>query len=95
MFKITLHCSSCCIDYIAAAHINADAIIHFGPVCFSTNLGNIPHLNIFEKHNLQIGKLKHDLHELINSNEVVIVADTDYFHKFGIKLIYIYFLFYC
>lgn len=81
--KITLNYFSCCIDYIAAAHINADAIIHFGPVCFSQSIGTIPYLNIFDKHDLNIDKFHMDVQDLIACYEVVIVIDTIYLHKFG------------
>lgn len=27
--------ASCCVDEVAAAHVNADAVIHYGPACLS------------------------------------------------------------
>lgn len=81
--KITLNYFSCCIDYIAAAHINADAIIHFGPVCLSQSIGTIPYLNIFDKHDLNVDNFKIDVQDLVASFNVVIVIDTIYLHKFG------------
>lgn len=74
---------SCCIDYIAAAHINADAIIHFGPVCFSQTLGTIPYLNIYDKHHLDVDKFKIDIQDLISTNEVSVVLDTVHLHQYG------------
>ncbi|KAJ8984110.1 hypothetical protein NQ317_017319 [Molorchus minor] len=65
---------SCCIDYIAAAHINADAIIHFGPICFSKTSANIPYLSIYDKHELEIGKL-------ITKNQITILVDSPYIHR--------------
>nr|XP_022899702.1 2-(3-amino-3-carboxypropyl)histidine synthase subunit 2 [Onthophagus taurus] len=43
---------SCCVDYITAQHINADAIIHFGPRCSSEWTETIPCLCIYEKDDL-------------------------------------------
>ncbi|VEN44739.1 unnamed protein product [Callosobruchus maculatus] len=70
---------SCCIDYIAAAHLNADAIIHFGPVCFSQTSASIPYLNIYEKHDLNVVKLKHAIEGLRN-DKLIILVDTPYIH---------------
>ncbi|CAH1971071.1 unnamed protein product [Acanthoscelides obtectus] len=70
---------SCCIDYIAAAHINADAIIHFGPVCFSQTSATIPYLIIHEKHQLNIENLKHAIGDL-KTNRLIVLVDTPYIH---------------
>lgn len=74
---------SCCIDYIAAAHINADAVIHYGPTCFSKTTKNIPYLNIYEKHNLDVHDFKNKLLEnfLTNTN-LDIIVDTPYIYCF-------------
>ncbi|KAK4878417.1 hypothetical protein RN001_010923 [Aquatica leii] len=66
---------SCCIDYIAAAHVEADAIIHFGPVCFSKPTETTPCLRIFEKYPLDLNKLRLVLTNHANS---IIVLDTPY-----------------
>lgn len=72
-------CFSCCIDFIAAAHINADAIIHFGLDCFSASSRNIPYLKIYEKLQLDLEKLKITIEEFGNDN-INILVDTTYFH---------------
>ncbi|EFA05560.1 2-(3-amino-3-carboxypropyl)histidine synthase subunit 2 [Tribolium castaneum] len=69
---------SCCIDYVAAGHINADAIIHFGPVCFSKTSANIPYLNIYEKDELDLGALEQCLVPL--NEKIVILLDTSFIH---------------
>ncbi|XP_018561728.1 2-(3-amino-3-carboxypropyl)histidine synthase subunit 2 [Anoplophora glabripennis] len=73
---------SCCIDYIAAAHINADAIIHFGPVCFSKTSANIPYLNVYEKHFLNVEKLKASFEEKFGGGNsgITILIDAGYIH---------------
>ncbi|KAF5281697.1 hypothetical protein FQA39_LY17718 [Lamprigera yunnana] len=70
---------SCCVDYIAAAHVQADAIIHFGPVCFSKPSELIPCLYIYEKHVLDIDKLRETLQpEVLKQKNVNIILDTPY-----------------
>ncbi|XP_057671047.1 2-(3-amino-3-carboxypropyl)histidine synthase subunit 2 [Diorhabda carinulata] len=75
---------SCCVDYIAAAHINADAIIHFGPVCFSKSSAAIPFINIYEKLPLNIDQLKDNFKETFKdeNQQVVVIIDVGYIHLF-------------
>lgn len=81
---LEMYSCSCCIDYIAAAHINADAIIHFGPVCFSKTSGSIPYLNVYEKYKLDINDFKKHLWSIFhNDTSIVILLDTPYIHCFG------------
>ncbi|CAH1155502.1 unnamed protein product [Phaedon cochleariae] len=76
---------SCCVDYIAAAHINADAIIHYGPVCFSKSSGKIPYLNIYEKHQLNVDEVKNQICDKLGTfmEEIIILVDTPYLHLSG------------
>ena len=39
---------ACCVDEVAAAHMPADAIIHYGPSCLSPP-SNVPVLHVFER----------------------------------------------
>ncbi|KAL1502131.1 hypothetical protein ABEB36_007323 [Hypothenemus hampei] len=76
---------SCCIDYVAAAHINADAIIHFGSICFSKTSANIPYLNIYEKHYMELKNLETAIHETFNEKEIqelTLLIDDDYIHYY-------------
>lgn len=76
---IKIYFFSCCIDYVAAAHINADAIIHYGPICFSKTSANIPSLNVYEKHNLNLDIF----HKAVDNftEEAVLLVDTPYIHQ--------------
>ncbi|KAJ8921166.1 hypothetical protein NQ315_013638 [Exocentrus adspersus] len=76
---------SCCIDYIAAAHVNADAIIHFGPVCFSKSSADIPYLNIYEKLDLNLECLKNHFEQTFGNecNELTVLIDSGYIHRSG------------
>lgn len=40
---------SCCVDEVAAQHVNADGIIHFGHACLTLTNGSLPKLYVFEK----------------------------------------------
>ncbi|XP_069693857.1 2-(3-amino-3-carboxypropyl)histidine synthase subunit 2 [Periplaneta americana] len=40
---------SCCVDEVAAQHVNADGIIHFGHACLTATNNLLPQLYIFEK----------------------------------------------
>lgn len=75
---------SCCIDYTAAAHVDADAIIHFGPTCFSKASGNIEHLYIYEKYDLDISKLKEEISQILKEvYDIFLLVDTPYIHRLG------------
>ncbi|KAL3271078.1 hypothetical protein HHI36_021577 [Cryptolaemus montrouzieri] len=52
---------SCCLDFIAASHVNADAIIHYGSICFSQTAENLPYLNIYEKFEINLEEFKERL----------------------------------
>lgn len=73
---------SCCIDYVAAAHIDADAIIHFGPVCFSQASENVPYLLIFEKCDIDLMLLKQKIEEA-QLKRLMILLDSEYVHVKG------------
>uniref|UniRef100_A0A1Y1MF91 Uncharacterized protein n=1 Tax=Photinus pyralis TaxID=7054 RepID=A0A1Y1MF91_PHOPY len=74
---------SCCIDYITAAHANADAVIHYGPVCFSQAANEIPFLNIYEKRDLNLPALTQTVRPLTEADpDFSIVVDTEYLTHF-------------
>lgn len=78
-------CFSCCVDYVAAAHISADAIIHVGEVCDSEMSSLVPCLNVYKKNVLQIEHLLSCLEETkedLNTG-LLIVVDTPYIHLLG------------
>lgn len=74
---------SCCIDYKTASHVNADAIIHFGPTCDSATTGNIPYLNIYEKCSLNSETFKEALTCINKENTCLILTDVPYAHAMG------------
>jgi diphthamide biosynthesis protein 2 len=71
--------SACCVDEIAAEHIDADVVVHYGRSCLSPT-SRLPVIYVFTKHHL-------DLDEAIQSFEtefsdkdakVVLMADVTY-----------------
>ncbi|XP_015116325.1 2-(3-amino-3-carboxypropyl)histidine synthase subunit 2 [Diachasma alloeum] len=49
-------CGSCCIDEVAANHINADAIVHFGHACLNPTT-RLPVFHILPKKDINISAL--------------------------------------
>lgn len=89
--QINFMFSSCCIDYVAAAHINADAIIHFGPTCFSKTSANIPYLNVYERYPINVEDLEKALsHKCEHTNEenLVVILDDGYIHCYGMCFVW-------
>lgn len=76
---------------MAAAHINADAIIHFGPKCFSKTASQIPCLCIYEKKPIDLEKFATNFNKLRQNidGQVEILLDTMYIHKKGTQLCFI------
>ena len=59
----------CCVDDIAAQHIKADCIIHYGPACFSkTNKNNTPVYYVIGYEILDWQVLKETLSHAISKN---------------------------
>lgn len=75
---------SCCIDYVTAAHVNADAIIHYGPKCFSKPTEEIPCLKVNEKHEIDLVLLEKAITEHFAEDEFIIVLNTPYITYKGI-----------
>ncbi|XP_012137952.1 diphthamide biosynthesis 2 [Megachile rotundata] len=75
-------CGSCCVDEIAAEHINGDSIIHFGHTCLSPSI-RLPVFHVLPKKEI-------DIVELINkfksnfenkSEKILFFYDVAYAHK--------------
>ena len=73
----------CCVDEVAAEHIGADGIIHFGHACL-TPTQRIPALYVFTVLPVDCDKLVVDLQKFFESSEILesvaIVYDVQY-HK--------------
>ena len=70
----------CCVDEVAAEHIGADGIIHFGHVCL-TPTHRIPALYVFTVLKIDTEALLTDLNEKFGtSDKVALVYDVQYHH---------------
>lgn len=74
---------SCCVDYVGAAHVDADAIVHYGPVCFGKFAEKVPALMIFEKWHFDLGIFREKLCERFRDKKLVVVLDAEYVHVKG------------
>ncbi|XP_014487002.1 PREDICTED: diphthamide biosynthesis protein 2 isoform X2 [Dinoponera quadriceps] len=75
-------CGSCCVDEIAAQHINADGIIHFGHACLNPTI-RLPVLHILPKQQFNIKKLDNEFKQTFqdNTSRIIFFYDVEYAHK--------------
>lgn len=71
--------SACCVDEIAAEHVNADVVVHFGRSCLSPT-SRLPVIYVFTKHQLDIDAaiLSFEAEFTDKEAKVVIMADVAY-----------------
>ena len=74
---------NCCVDEVAASHINADAIIHYGHSCLS-NTEKVPTLYVFGKSKLNVVDFSLKAHQLFTENKVIVLYDVSYYHYISI-----------
>ncbi|XP_051960338.1 2-(3-amino-3-carboxypropyl)histidine synthase subunit 2-like [Xyrauchen texanus] len=75
---------SCCVDEVAAEHVGADCIIHYGPSCLSP-CSRLPLLYVFGKRPIEIQQCATAFKELYpdSQSHVIIVYDVTYSHAIG------------
>jgi len=71
---------ACCVDEIAAAHCNADCVIHFGHTCL-TKSRTLPVLYIFTRRSVDVESLAAAIIGL--EQEVLLLYDVEYEHVLG------------
>lgn len=79
---------SCCVDTVAAAHVQCDMLIHFGPACLSEPSCSYPvvyvsHRNlqkIFEEKEVDISALANSFERFASGNFVLVLYDVSYHH---------------
>lgn len=71
--------SACCVDEIAAEHVNADVVVHYGRSCLSPT-SRLPVIYVFTKHSLDLDAAMRSFDEEIQAKEakVVLMADVAY-----------------
>lgn len=81
---------ACCVDEVAAEHISADAVVHYGRACLSPTV-KVPVIHIFTIQQLQDqSSLIQDFEEFYVDHQakVILMADVTYqYHLEGIKTV--------
>lgn len=69
---------SCCVDEVAAEHVNAEVVVHYGRSCLSPT-SRLPIVYIFGKRALDVDMLLEQMQKTINQNtSILVVSDTTY-----------------
>jgi diphthamide biosynthesis protein 2 len=87
--------SSCCVDEVAAEHIDADVVVHYGRACLSPYV-NVNFLSDCSVTRLPViyvfGRRKIDVDDLVDqwrttvpdlTTEILLMCDTVYAHSLG------------
>ena len=71
----------CCVDEIAAEHVSAEAVIHFGPTCLTATC-RLPALWIFTRKSCDTSRLEEAIRDKARdvSSPVVLLYDVEYDH---------------
>lgn len=75
---------SCCVDEVAAEHVQADCIVHYGPSCLSP-CRRLPLLYVFGKRPIDVQQCAAVFKELYSDHQshVIILYDVTYSHAIG------------
>ncbi|KAK4267541.1 hypothetical protein QN277_024310 [Acacia crassicarpa] len=73
---------SCCVDEVAALHINADCVIHYGQTCFSPTT-TLPAFFVFGKASISIANCVESLtrYALSCSKPIMVLFGLEYTHS--------------
>lgn len=71
--------SACCVDEIAAEHVDADVVVHYGRSCLSPT-SRLPVIYVFTKHHLDHDEVVQSFENEFSDKEakVVLMADVTY-----------------
>ena len=61
--------NDCCADEVAAHHLDADVLVHYGHACLSATSGNIPVLYSFGRSNINVEQAVEKLEEALSSSD--------------------------
>ncbi|XP_008436556.1 2-(3-amino-3-carboxypropyl)histidine synthase subunit 2 [Poecilia reticulata] len=75
---------SCCVDEVAAEHVGADCIVHYGNACLSPSK-RLPVMYVFEKLTLDVEKCAVSFRELYMDKQthILLLYDVNYDHAIG------------
>ncbi|XP_049421293.1 2-(3-amino-3-carboxypropyl)histidine synthase subunit 2 [Epinephelus fuscoguttatus] len=72
---------SCCVDEVAAEHVGADCIVHYGSACLSPSK-RLPLMYVFEKRPVDLEKCTSAFRELYpdTQSHIIVLYDVNYVH---------------
>ncbi|GAA6219424.1 diphthamide biosynthesis protein 2 [Lates japonicus] len=72
---------SCCVDEVAAEHVGADCIVHYGRACLSPSK-RLPLMYVFERRPVDVEKCASAFRELYpdTQSHIIILYDVNYVH---------------
>ncbi|XP_073344494.1 2-(3-amino-3-carboxypropyl)histidine synthase subunit 2 [Pagrus major] len=72
---------SCCVDEVAAEHVRADCIVHYGSACLSPSK-RLPLMYVFEKRPMDLDKCTSAFRELYpdTQSHIIFLYDVNYIH---------------
>ncbi|KAM9324633.1 2-(3-amino-3-carboxypropyl)histidine synthase subunit 2 [Gastrophryne carolinensis] len=75
---------SCCVDEVAAEHVDADALVHYGRACLSPSC-RLPVTYVFGRKPVNLDRCVESFHKLLVDQEtpVVVLSDVVYHHILG------------
>ncbi|KZT42525.1 diphthamide biosynthesis protein [Sistotremastrum suecicum HHB10207 ss-3] len=73
---------SCCVDEVAAEHVNADMVIHYGHTCLSMTT-RLPVIYVLPKRALDPAQTLHEFLKLVDSipQHLILIHDVAYTHQ--------------
>ncbi|KAL6261712.1 hypothetical protein P5V15_006801 [Pogonomyrmex californicus] len=75
-------CGSCCVDEIAAQHVNADGIIHFGHACLNPT-ARLPIFHVLPRKQLDTIEFSNEFERVFSdrTKKIIFFYDVAYAHK--------------
>ncbi|XP_062335708.1 2-(3-amino-3-carboxypropyl)histidine synthase subunit 2 [Osmerus eperlanus] len=72
---------SCCVDEVAAEHVGADCIVHYGSACLSPSK-RLPLMYVFDRRPLDLKKCASSFREFYTDRQshVIVLYDVNYAH---------------
>ncbi|XP_071341864.1 2-(3-amino-3-carboxypropyl)histidine synthase subunit 2 [Trachinotus anak] len=72
---------SCCVDEVAAEHVGADCIVHYGRACLSPS-NRLPLMYVFERRPVDVEKCASTFRELHHDTQshIILLYDVNYVH---------------
>jgi diphthamide biosynthesis protein 2 len=71
---------SCCVDEVAAQHVNADCIIHFGNACITKSIESIPVYYCLGNSSLDLSLLKDNITGKYENQNIILFYELSYHH---------------